>query len=161
MWCNGNRALLNIRMQARCHWHQHGRPLPPAPCMRASTSARCRLAPPKQHTQTHTHPTPPPTPQTILYRGQTISVTRFEALSGREVAKKWKQSLYSVGPDGEPEQVRPGAPGGSGWWWAAGPPPVLQPAALGNLYGPAVAACSQATLVGKINGRGLARLATP
>lgn len=46
--------------------------------------------------------------QTILYHGQTISVTRFEALSGREVAKKWKQSLYSVGPDGEPEQVRPG-----------------------------------------------------
>lgn len=41
--------------------------------------------------------------QRVLYNGQEVSASKFEAICGRADAKKWKLSIWVCGPDGSPE----------------------------------------------------------
>jgi hypothetical protein len=52
--------------------------------------------------------------QRVVYRGEEMPASRFEVLAGKPDAKKWKTSLYFVGPDGRPAEVSGGAGGGQG-----------------------------------------------
>jgi len=44
--------------------------------------------------------------QTVMFGGQAMSASRFEAVCGKGDAKKWKSSLWAASQEGIPEQVR-------------------------------------------------------
>ena len=44
--------------------------------------------------------------QTVMFGGQAMSASRFEAVCGKGDAKKWKSSLWAASHEGIPEQVQ-------------------------------------------------------
>jgi hypothetical protein len=47
----------------------------------------------------------PAVPQRVVYDGHEMPPSKFEAICGKQDAKKWKTSLWFVGANGQPEKV--------------------------------------------------------